>query len=215
MLLGLVEQVSRDGFCCTSSLPSRPRRDAVLEAEVEILRRRAPKLESLVDELCELVLQHDPVEAGAFIAAPAAMDLGDPMSGDDAAETFSVPAKIEYLVGLALSGPPGAAHVSWEVTGTAVRLLASVFAAADTHLRIQALSERTHAHPGLDQTSDFLRLEYLLDRMAGHAAHLEEIRGAVSEPRRDLCIRQLGFCPSDAIRLLRRHVLRSRGGGAQ
>lgn len=63
------------------------------------------------------------------------------MSRDDAAETFSYPAKIEYLMGLALSGPPGAAHISCEVTGTAVRLLAAVFAAADTHLCIQAVSE--------------------------------------------------------------------------
>ena len=203
----LVEQVSSpDGFRFISSLPPGPEREAALEAERESLRRGASKLDSPADELRELVLQHDPVELISSIAVPAAIGLGDPMSRDDATETFSAPAKIEFLVGLALSGPPGTAQVPMEVTQKAVGLLAAVFSAADAHLRIQAVSEHNDGDPGLDQTSYLLRFEYLLDRMGGYDIHLEEIGDAIFEPHRDLYIRELGFCPSDAIRLVRRHV---------
>jgi len=176
-----------------------------LAAEKENLKIRSSNLYDLADELRELVLRHDPTQLIPSIAVPAAMSIGVP-TGDDATQTFSVPAKIEYLVGLALTGPPGTADVPTEVTRKATELLASVFSAADAHLRLQMVSERSNAHPGVDQTSALLRGEHLFDRMAGYDVHLEEIGDAVFEPHRDLYCEELGFCPSDVIRLVRRHV---------
>ena len=45
-----------------------------------------------------------------------------------------------------------------------------------------------------------------MDRMAGYTVHLEEIADAVFEPHRTLYCEGLGFCPSDAVRLVRRHL---------
>jgi hypothetical protein len=50
-----------------------------------------------------------------------------------------------------------------------------------------------------------MRVEHLVDRMHGYAVHLEEINDAVFEPRRSLYLDVLGFCPSDLVRLVRRH----------
>ncbi len=203
----LLEQApAPDGFLSISSLPPGPERDAAGAAEMEKLKRRASKLDTLAEELRELVLQHDPVQLIPSIAVPAGMVLGDPASIDDATQTFSIPAKIEYLVGLTLTGPPGTAEVPIEVTRKAVRLLASVFDAAHARLRTEAVLEPSNGHPGIDHTSALLRWEHLFDRMAGYNTHLEEIGDAIFEPHRDLYCRELGFCPSDAIRLVRRYV---------
>ena len=206
--VNLLEQAqASDGFRFTSLLPPGPERDAALAAEMENLTGRAAKLDELAGELREIVVRHDPAQLIPSIAVPAAMSLGVPTSGDDATQTFSVPAKIEYLVGLALTGPPGTAAVSTEVTRKAVSLIASVFSAAHAHLSLQTVSEQSNGYPGIDQTSALLRGEHLFDRMAGYVTHLEEISDAVFEPHRDLYCRELGFCPSDAIRLVRRHVV--------
>ena len=206
--VSLLEQAPpSDGFRFISSLPPGPERDAALAAEMENLKGRASKLDTLADELRELVVRHDPVQLIPSIAVPAAMSLGNLASGDDATQTFSVPAKIEYLVGLSQTGPPGTAQVPTEVTRKAAWLLASVFSAADAQLRLQMVSERRSGHPGIDQTSALLRLEHLFDRMAGYDTHLQEMSDAIFEPHRDLYCRELGFCPSDAIRLVRRHVV--------
>jgi hypothetical protein len=173
---------------------------------MENLKGRAAKLDKLADELREIVVQHDPVQLIPSIAVPAAASFSNPTSRDDATDTFSVPAKIEYLVGLALTGPRGTAPVTREVTQEVTWLIASVFSAADAHLRLQMVSERSNGHPGLDLTSALLRAEHLSDRMAGYDVHLEEIGDAVFEPHRKFYCGELGFCPSDAIRLVRRHV---------
>ena len=206
--VNLLEQAPpSDGFRFVSLLPPGPKRDAALAAEMENLKGMASKLDELADELRALVVRHDPVQLIPSIAVPAAMSLGVPTSGDDATQTFSVPAKIEYLVGLSLTGPPGTAAVPMEVTRKAAGILASVFSAADAHLRLQMVSERSNGHPGIDQTSALLRLGAPF-RPHGRIRHSLSKRSAdaVFEPHRDLYCRELGFCPSDAIRLVRRHV---------
>lgn len=188
-----------------STLPPGPQLDAALAAEIESLQRRASQLGKLADELRELVLRYDPAELIPSIAVPATMSFGDPTSGDDATQVFSVPAKIEYLVGLALTGPPGTRRVPQEATWKVRSLIASVFDAAHAHLCTQVVSDPGSGNPGVDQMSVLLRAEHLFDRMAGYDTHLEEIGDAVFEPHRDLYYEELGFCPSDAIRLVRRH----------
>ena len=60
---------------------------------------------------------------------------------------------------------------------------------------------------GHESASFFLRLQYLYDRTAGYAVHLEEIGDEVFEPHRALYSEELGFCPCDAIRLVRRYIM--------
>ena len=60
-------------------------------------------------------------------------------------------------------------------------------------------------HLGQDLASQLLQAEYIYDRMTGYPVHLEEIGNEVFDPHRDFYREELGFCPSDAIRLVRRH----------
>ena len=206
---------ARDGFVVAYSCQPG---EAAFEGEMEDLKREASRLGQLANELRELVARHDPVELIASIAVPAGMGFVDPSALDDATRSFSNDAKIEYLAGLALAGPPGTAEVDEEVTRKAVALVSSVFAAALAYLKSQVVSERESRDPGIDQTRSLLRSEYLFDRMAGYEVHLEEIGDEVFEPHRGLYHRELGFSPSDAARLVRRHmawVNRELGKGRQ
>ena len=196
-----------DGFVVAYSSQSGSGGEAAFAGEMEDLKREASKLGQLADELRELVARHDPVELIASIAVPAGLGFVDPTAQDDTTRSFSKDAKIEYLAGLALAGPPGTAAVDREVTQKAVRLVSSVFAAALAHLKIQVVSEQETGHPGINQTRSLLRAEYLFDRMAGYDVHLEEIGDEIFEPHRALYYRELGFSPSDATGLVRRHTV--------
>jgi hypothetical protein len=187
-------------------MPPGPARKAALEALREDLKRRAGGLDAAAEELRCLVLEHDPVELIPSIAVPSSMGHFDAEAPDDAPLAYSWDAKVEYLVGLALSGPPGTAPVPPAVTQRAVRLVTSVFDAAQARLFLNATSESPTERDGVDGASYLLRIERLADRMNGYATHLEEIDDAVFEPHRDRYVRELGFCPSDAVRLVRRHV---------
>ena len=195
-----------DGFVVAYSSQSGAAGEAAFAGEMEDLKHEASKLGQLADELRELVARHDPVELIASIAVPAGMVFIEPTAQDDNTRSFSKDAKIEYLAGLALAGPPGTAEVDREVTQKAVSLVSAVFAAALADLKMQVVSERKTGHPGINQTRSLLRAEYLFDRMAGYEVHLEEIGDEVFEPHRGLYCRELGFSPSDAVRLVRRHM---------
>ena len=125
----------------------------------------------------------------------------------DAPITFSRVAKIEYLTGLALSGPPGSERVDQAVTNKAMRLTAEVFEAVHAKLFLKSVEETPPTDPAIYRTSYLMQLEHLLHRMGGYAIHLEEINDEVFEPHRDLYLEALGFCPSDAVRLVRRHTV--------
>ncbi len=171
-----------------------------------ILTDRASKLGALTDELRELVREHDPVELIHSIAVPTSMGLVDSDGYHDTPHTYSWNAKIEYLAGLALTGPPGGGEVDENVTADALRLVVAVFDSAQAKMLVDSASSSTLERPGLDQASILLQFEYLADRMAGYIVHLEEINDSVFEPHRALYCEELGFCPSDAVRLVRRHV---------
>ncbi len=153
-----------------------------------------------------MVAEHDPAQLIPSIAVPAGMGVDDPQADDDAQRVFSADAKIEYLAGLALAGPPGTCEVDEETTWKTASLITSVFDAAEAHIFIQSMTEQASGQPAVDQSSFLLRLEHLSDRMAGYDVHLAEIADEVFEPHRSLYLEELGFCPSDAIRLVRNHA---------
>ena len=107
-----------------------PEREAALEETMAILTDRASKLGALIDDLRRLSVRHDPVELIHSIAVPTSMGLVDADAYDDAPHTFSWDAKIEYVAGLTLTGPPGIDEVDSSVAEEAVRLVGAVFDAA-------------------------------------------------------------------------------------
>lgn len=188
------------------SIPPGPARERVVAAMREKMKRRAATLSEAMSRLREIVLTHDPVVLIESIALPASSGALGLDVEDDAPATTTWDAKIEYLQGLALSGPPGTAEVSEAVTEEAIDALGAVFDAANADLFIRSIEEGRSNHGALDATSFLLRLEAMSDRMAGYPVHLERIDAAVFDPHHDFYVQSVGFCPSDLIRLVRRHV---------
>lgn len=204
MPTGLIEAASTPGV--VSLIPPGPEREAVMARLKEDLEHRASRLGKLATELHQLVARHDPAQLIPSIAVPASMGALDPDATDDAPHTFSTDAKIEYLAGLALAGPPGTEQVDETTTRRAVALISAVFDAVQASLILQPPSDQAAEHMGHESASFFLRLQYVYDRTAGYAVHLEEIGDEVFEPHRALYSEELGFCPCDAIRLVRRYI---------
>ena len=177
---------------------------AALEAEArEDLEDRASQLAPLSAELRQLVARHDPTQLIPSISVPAGMGVFEQEADDDSLRTFSNDAKIEYIAGLALVGPPGTEDVDASTTRRAVALTSAVFDAAIAYVVIQPSSDPPSRHLGRDSASRLLRAEYIYDRMTGYPVHLQEIGDEVFEPHRNFYREELGFCPSDATRLVR------------
>ena len=189
-----------------------PERDKAAALVLKQLKATAANLEDSVDALRALVAQHEPVEFISAIAIPTSMDLGAPgRRVDDAAETVTWPAKIEYLLGLALSLPRGEGSSPNQVTEAAVGLLGDVFDAAHARQTVQSVSAVSQ-NPNMDLTLFMLRTEHLMDRMPGYAVHLEMIDAEVFDRHRGFYIEAIGFNPADVTRVVRRHI---RASGAR
>lgn len=200
----LFEPTSSPGFIRPLSLGAE--REAAIADVMAALERRASELETMANELLEVVARHDLAQLIPSIAVPAGMGVNDPHADDDSQRTFSADAKIEYLAGLALAGPPGTADVDDATTRQTVKLISSVFDAAEARMFIDSVAEHTSGRSEIDQSSFLFRLERLYDRMAGYDVHLAEVADEVFEPHRSLYIEELGFSPNDAIQLVRRHA---------
>ncbi len=189
-----------------ASLPPGPARERMVASFEKEMGRRAADLPAAIDHLREIVLAHDPVVLIESIAFPASAGVLGPDVDDDAPETTTWDAKIEYLQGLALSGPPGTKEVTGEVTEAAITALGAVYDAANADLFFRSIREARSDGEAVDGASFLLRLEALSDRMAGYAVHLDMIDTAVFDPHRDFYISRIGFCPSDLVRVVRRQV---------
>lgn len=194
---GLLEAVSTPHF--------EPAREALGAEAREDLEDRASQLAPLSAELGQLVARHDPTQLIPSISVPAGTGVFDQEADDDSLRTFSNDAKIEYLAGLALAGPPGTEDVATSTTQRAVALTSAVFDAAIACVAIEPSPDPPSDHLDQDSANQLLRAEYIYDRMTGYPMHLEEIGNEVFDPHRDFYLEELGFCPSDAIRLVRRH----------
>lgn len=165
-------------------------------------------MESWVTELRELVICHDPVELIPSIIGLSGMafDSGSGIDLPDPRLIHTQDAMTEYLAGVALTGPPGSNSVGGDVVKKVKTLLERIFDAALLNSTArQFLAQSSAEHVGADLASLLLGSEYLVDRMAGYAVHLQEIADEVFEPHCDFYEKELGFCPSDAIRLVKRH----------
>lgn len=203
----MVDSRSRPGAAqLRESIPPGPARERAVAAMQKEMTRRAATLPEAIERLRGIVLAHDPVVLLESIALPASSGALGRDVEDDAPATTTWDAKIEYLQGLALSGPPGTSEVSEAVTRDAIDALGAVFDAAHADLFVRSIGEGRSNQGALDGASFLLRLEAMSDRMAGYAVHLERIDSAVFDPHREFYVKRIGFCPSDLIRLVRRHV---------
>lgn len=189
-----------------AALPPGPELDAAIDALLEHSADRASRLDDLCEKLYKLVAQHDPVQLVPSVATLASMGPIRLGTEDVLQDAFSLSAKVEYLAGLAVAGSSGRKSVNLQTVQAVASLVTDVFEAAQARLLIEATSDSNVRRVGIDQTRFLLRLEHLTDRMSGYASHLQEIADEVFEPNRDFYCEELGFCPSDAVRLVRRHT---------
>jgi len=120
-----------DGVVYTSSLAPGPARNEVAKRILKSNERRAAILDPAIDELREIVSMHEPIELICSVAVPTSVSF-DPRGNrpDDATETVTWPARIEYLLGVALSVAPGTGSTPTDVTQRVMDLLDDVFDAA-------------------------------------------------------------------------------------
>lgn len=185
------------------SLPPGPDRDTVVDILISKMIDHASRLDSLCERLYELVISYDPVQLIPSVAVRGRMRSTEL---DNVPDTFSLDAKVEYVAGLAVAGSPGERTIDSDGVEKVLVLTDAVFDAAQAKLLVEGISEHRTERVGVDQARFLLRLEHLTDRMSGYAVHLQEIADAVFEPHRDLYCDELGFCPSDAVRLVRHMV---------
>lgn len=130
---------------------------------------------------------------------------GDSLADGDATSSWA--AKVEYLVGVALSvEAAGDADVTSEVAARVRQLISDIFETDQTRM-ITAFIENADGSSGeRELLLQQLRLEYKVDRMPGYAVHLERVDDEVFGKHRDYYRSGLGFDPGDVIRVTRRHT---------
>ncbi|MEM9202874.1 MAG: hypothetical protein AAGC53_14510 [Actinomycetota bacterium] len=202
------EELAIDGVSFRESAEPGPAREAAIEEIKEVLRHRASGLEGAAEDLRALLAKYEPVEFVTAIAAPTSMGMVGPAADllEDGAQTHTWPAKIEYLLGLALSVSPGTASTPTSVTERAMHLLADVFDAAHARRMIESFDAPSHGSFALDKASFLLRQEQLTDRMPGYPVHVEQIDAEVFDRHRDFYIDTVGFNPADVTRVVRRRA---------
>ena len=185
-------------------LPGRTREDAIRNIR-QHYERLAASLDPAVEELRGIVAAHEPVQLISSIVIPANMRLfgrGDALS--DAPDTVSWPAKIEYLVGVALSLPAGTGSTPMAVSRHVMDLVSDVFDAMHAREMIGSFDRESSGNNALDEAVFMLRMEHLVDRMPGYAVHLERIDAEIFDRHSSFYIDTLGFNPGDVVRVVRR-----------
>ncbi|MBF6543415.1 hypothetical protein [Nocardia brasiliensis] len=192
------------------SLAPGPEREAALIAVFESLRSQADELPALIDELRDLMAGRELTQLISSVAIPASMmGFAGAESMADGESTSSWAAKIEYLVGVALSlDHTGHADTPRAVTQRVVSLVSDIFDADQARMIVASLPDAdgvgADANRGL--LLQQLRLEYQSDRMPGYATHLEQVDAEVFGRHREYYSVAFGFDPSDVIRVTRRYA---------
>jgi hypothetical protein len=166
--------------------------EGVIRGDERSAAASVARLQELTDELAGVLSTYDPIPVVGQIAYLSTLSLtpeGDPY------ETFGTAARVQYLVGIALSASerPSAVPQPSEVQ-TVIDLTSDIFYIENAFL----LSDSAGASP--DHVRDARRgllLEALLDRFQGYTVHLRTILSEVFEPIREACTSQLGWCPAD------------------
>lgn len=191
-----------------TSLPPGVEPEAILAEIREAMSAQAGKLSGLVDELRALVNGRDLTQLINSVAVPAMMVTfteGESLADGDVTSSWA--AKIEYLVGVALSvDPSGDADTPQEITQRVSQLISEIFEADQARIITEGLADADRDAARHGTLLQQLKVEYQSDRMPGYAVHLEQVDTEVFGRYRDYFINGLGFDPGDVIRVTRRHT---------
>jgi hypothetical protein len=191
-----------------SSLPPGPEREAMLNELLGALQGQAGDVTAMIEELRGLMVGRDLTQLINSVVVPAMTVVfrgGESLADGDTTSTWA--AKVEYLVGVALSvDPTGDADTPMEVTRRVNQLVSDIFDAEQIRMVTKSI-ENADANAGerallLQQ----MQLEYQADRMPGYAVHLEHVDAEVFSTHRDYYVNALGFDPADVIRCTRLHT---------
>jgi hypothetical protein len=166
------------------------------------LQGLAEQLDELSLELKEYAQRFDPVQLLSSIAFTTSLSRSSGPIPDDAGETFTYDAKVEYLAGVVLSCAPGSDDVGPVVAKHTLELIGQVFDAAFARMFLDS-SAHEDSNEDTDQAVFLLKMERLYERMQGYADNIQEIDNEIFEPHRAFYVEQLGFCPSDTSILVR------------
>jgi hypothetical protein len=191
-----------------TSLPPGPERDAIINEMLEAVQTQTGDLPALIDELRDLMAGRDLTQLINSVVVPAmtvAFSSGESLADGDVTSTWA--AKVEYLVGVALSlDPAGDADTPPEVTQCVSQLISNIFEADQLRMITTSIENADADDVDRELLLQQLRLEYQADRMPGYAIHLEQIDAEVFGRHRDYYVTGLGFDPADVIRATRRHT---------
>lgn len=191
-----------------ASLPPGPEREAMINELLGALREQASDVTAMIEELRGLMVGRDLTQLINSVVVPAmtvVLKGGESLADGDTTSTWA--AKVEYLVGVALSvDPTGDADTPIEVMQRVNQLVSDIFNAEQIRMLTESM-ENADANAGerallLQQ----MQLEYQADRMPGYAVHLEHVDAGVFGAHRDYYVNALGFDPGDVIRCTRLHT---------
>ena len=164
-----------------TSLPPGPERDAILDKLVGALSEQAGDPTPMIDELRGLMVGRDMTQLINAVVVPAMTARStDGQSLDDGNTTSTWAAKIEYLVGVALSvTPTGDAGSPIEVIHRVTQLISDIFDAEQLRLIAQTIDKADSDDTERELLLQQMQLEYQTDRMPGYAVHLERVDSEV------------------------------------
>ncbi|MGH3633533.1 MAG: hypothetical protein ACRDTS_05420 [Mycobacterium sp.] len=165
-------------------------------------------LPTLIEELRGLMKGRDLIQLINSVVVPAttvAHSGGESLADGDMTSSWA--AKVEYLVGVALSvDPAGDANTPPEVTDRVRQLVSEIFDGEQMRMIIASLENADSDNAQRELLLQQLRMEYQADRMPGYAVHLEHVDAEVFGPHRGYYVNGLGFDPADVIRVTRGHA---------
>ena len=191
-----------------TSLPPGPERDAVMAELMAALQSDAGDMSAMIEELRGLMAGRNLTQLINSVVVPAmtrTITGAESLADGDSTATWA--AKVEYLVGVALSvDPSGDADTPIRVMRRVGQLTSDIFEAD----QIRMITEFIDNADGNDGERELLlqqlQLEYQADRMPGYAVHLEVVDAEVFGRHRNYYVSALGFDPADVVRVTRIHT---------
>lgn len=191
-----------------TSLPPGPEREAQLKELLSALQEKAGDVTAMIDELRGLMVGRDLTQLINSVVVPAmtvVLTGGESLADGDTTSTWA--AKVEYLIGVALSvDSTGDADTPTKVMRRVSQLISDIFEADQVRMVTESI-ENADANDGeRELLLQQMQLEYQADRMPGYAVHLEHVDEEVFGRHRDYYVNGLGFDPADVIRCTRLHA---------
>lgn len=191
-----------------TSLPPGPEREELLNELLGALPEQAGDMTAMIDELRGLMAGRDLTQLINSVVVPAMTAVfidGESLADGDTTSTWA--AKVEYLIGVALSvEPTGDADTPIEVMRRVSELISDIFEADQVRMVTESLASADANDGKRELLLQQMQLEYQADRMPGYAVHLEHVDAEVFGRHREYYVNGLGFNPADVIRCTRLHA---------